>query len=114
DALCDWIHGLNIDTFIGSSGRVFPVEMKAAPLLRAWLRRLRETGVSIQTRHRWLGWDEQDQLLFATPAGTESVHASAVVLALGGGSWARLGSDGAWTGLLGARGVAIRELVAAN
>lgn len=114
NALRDWIHGLDIDTFVGSSGRVFPVEMKAAPLLRAWLRRLRETGVSIQTRHRWLGWDEQGHLSFATPAGTESVHASAVVLALGGGSWARLGSDGAWTALLSARDVTVRELLPAN
>ncbi|WP_150302591.1 TIGR03862 family flavoprotein [Pseudomonas saliphila] len=114
DRLCDWIHDLNIDTFIGSSGRVFPVEMKAAPLLRAWLRRLREAGVDIQTRHRWLGWDAQGHLSFATPAGITSVHASAVVLALGGGSWARLGSDGAWTSLLSARGVTIRELLPAN
>ncbi|WP_223825030.1 TIGR03862 family flavoprotein [Pseudomonas profundi] len=114
DGLRDWIHGLHIDTFVGSSGRVFPVEMKAAPLLRAWLRRLRDSGVTIQTRHRWVGWDEHDQLLFATPEGSASVPASAVVLALGGGSWARLGSDGAWTDLLEARDVTIRALVPAN
>lgn len=114
EALRSWIHGLGIDTFVGSSGRVFPVEMKAAPLLRAWLRRLRESGASIQTRHRWLGWNTQGELLFATPAGSLSVNHDAVVLALGGGSWARLGSDGAWTQVLGDRGVAIRALAPAN
>ncbi|QJD60633.1 TIGR03862 family flavoprotein [Pseudomonas sp. gcc21] len=114
DALRVWIHGLGIDTFVGSSGRVFPVEMKAAPLLRAWLRRLRESGVTIQTRHRWVGWNAQGELEFATPAGPLSVNPDAVVLALGGGSWARLGSDGAWTSVLSDRGVAIRALIPAN
>ena len=95
-ALRDWIHGLGIDTFVGSSGRVFPTDMKAAPLLRAWLKRLRESGVTLHPRHRWLGWDGQQQLLFDTPEGPLPVMADAVVLALGGGSWARLGSDGAW------------------
>jgi uncharacterized flavoprotein (TIGR03862 family) len=97
----DWIHGLGIDTFVGTSGRVFPTDMKAAPLLRAWLHRLRETGVRFHMRHRWLGWRD-GALLFATPDG-ERLRADAVVLALGGGSWARLGSDGAWVPLLAAR-----------
>ncbi len=112
--LREWIHGLGIATFVGSSGRVFPTDMKAAPLLRAWLKRLRKTGVTLHTRHRWLGWDTQQQLLFATPDGPKHVQASAVVLALGGGSWARLGSDGAWQPWLQERGVAIRKLLPAN
>ncbi|HIZ50431.1 MAG TPA: TIGR03862 family flavoprotein, partial [Candidatus Pseudomonas excrementavium] len=112
-ALRDWIHGLGIDTFVGSSGRVFPTDMKAAPLLRAWLKRLRESGVTLHPRHRWLGWDGQ-QLLFDTPEGPLQTAADAVVLALGGGSWARLGSDGAWVPWLRERGVEVRELRPAN
>jgi len=118
-ALRDWAHGLGIETFVGSSGRVFPTDMKAAPLLRAWLHRLREAGVVFRMRHRWLGWADQAQaggqcLRFATPQGEERVQADAVVLALGGGSWARLGSDGAWVPLLAARGVDIAPLRPAN
>ncbi|MFS2002315.1 TIGR03862 family flavoprotein [Duganella sp. CT11-25] len=109
----DWVHGLGVDTFVGTSGRVFPTDMKAAPLLRAWLHRLRENGVQFHQRHRWLGWRE-DALVFGTPDGELTARADAVVLALGGGSWARLGSDGAWLPLLAARGVEVAPLVAAN
>ncbi|HKS13500.1 MAG TPA: TIGR03862 family flavoprotein [Pseudomonas sp.] len=113
-ALREWIHGLGIETFVGSSGRVFPTDMKAAPLLRAWLKRLRDSGVVIHTRHRWLGWDGHGALRLAYPQGELLVQADAVVLALGGGSWARLGSDGAWVPLLAARGVDISPLQASN
>ena len=114
DALRAWIHDLGIDTFVGTSGRVFPADMKAAPLLRAWLKRLRELGVQIHTRHRWLGWDAQGALLISSPAGEQAVNADATLLALGGGSWARLGSDAAWVSLLQDRGVAITPLQASN
>ena len=114
DALREWIHGLGIDTFVGSSGRVFPTDMKAAPLLRAWLKRLRENGVHIHTRQRWLGWDEHGALRIAGPQGESLIDAHATLLALGGGSWARLGSDGAWVPLLAARGIAIAPLQPAN
>jgi hypothetical protein len=114
DALREWIHGLGIDTFVGSSGRVFPTDMKAAPLLRAWLKRLRESGVQLHTRQRWLGWDEHGALRIAGPQGETRVAADATLLALGGGSWARLGSDGAWVPLLHDRGIAIAPLQPAN
>jgi len=113
-ALLDWIHGLGVETFVGSSGRVFPEGMKAAPLLRAWLHRLREAGVRFHVRHRWLGWGEDGTLCFATPRGETSAEVDAVVLSLGGGSWARLGSNGAWVPLLAARGVAVAPLLPAN
>jgi uncharacterized flavoprotein (TIGR03862 family) len=116
-ALRDWIHGLGIDTFVGSSGRIFPTGMKAAPLLRAWLHRLREAGVRFHMRHRWQGWDGEathGRLRFTTPAGEQIFHADALVLALGGASWARLGSDGAWVSLLEARGIAVAPLQPAN
>ena len=109
----EWIHGLGIDTFVGSSGRVFPADMKAAPLLRAWLHRLRESGVRFHMRHRWLGWRD-GQLVFATPDGERLETAAATVLALGGASWPRLGSDGAWAPLLAQRGVAVAPLVPMN
>jgi uncharacterized flavoprotein (TIGR03862 family) len=114
DALRDWARELGIETFVGSSGRVFPSEMKAAPLLRAWLRRLREAGVDFHMRHRWQGWDANGALRFDTPQGLRLVRADAVVLTLGGGSWARLGSDGAWTARLAERGVCIEPLRPAN
>lgn len=113
DELRSWIHALGIDTFVGSSGRVFPREMKAAPLLRAWLRRLRERGVTLHTRHRWQGWDGE-QLLFDSPQGQVRVSASTTILALGGGSWARLGSDGSWQALLADKGVTISPLRPTN
>ncbi|KNX76361.1 NAD(FAD)-utilizing dehydrogenase, partial [Pseudomonas sp. 250J] len=114
EALRQWIHALGIETFVGTSGRVFPRDMKAAPLLRAWLKRLRESGVVIHTRHRWLGWTADGALRMSYPQGELQVRADAVVLALGGGSWARLGSDGAWVSLLAERGVDISALRASN
>jgi len=114
NALREWIHGLGVETFVGSSGRVFPQDMKAAPLLRSWLHRLREAGVRFHVRHRWLGWHELGALRFATLEGERLVQADAVVLALGGGSWARLGSDGAWVPWLAQRGVDIAPLAPSN
>lgn len=119
DALRDWARGLGVETFVGSSGRVFPKEMKAAPLLRAWLHRLRGAGVRFHVRHRWLGWRTQagpatEGLCFATPEGERIVAADAVILALGGASWAKLGSDGSWVPWLDARGVEIAPLKPAN
>jgi uncharacterized flavoprotein (TIGR03862 family) len=111
--LREWIHGLGVETFVGTSGRVFPREMKAAPLLRKWLHRLRERGVKIHTRHRWLGWRD-DALLFATSEGEKTRAADAVVLALGGASWPVLGSDGAWFPLLVERHIRLAPLQAAN
>jgi uncharacterized flavoprotein (TIGR03862 family) len=113
-ALRAWIHGLGIDTFVGSSGRVFPTDMKAAPLLRAWLKRLREQGVRLHTRQRWLGWTADGALRIAAAEGERALQADATLLALGGGSWARLGSDGAWVPLLRPRGVEIAPLRPSN
>jgi hypothetical protein len=112
--LREWIHGLGIETFVGTSGRVFPTEMKAAPLLRAWLHRLRQQGAHLHVRHRWLGWADDGALRFATPDGEKSVAADATILALGGGSWTKLGSDGAWWPLLTARGIPVAPLKPAN
>jgi len=114
EELRHWVHGLGVDTFVGTSGRVFPAEMKAAPLLRAWLRRLRETGVRFHVRHRWLGWDEHGALRFATTKGEQSADIKTVVLALGGGSWAKLGSTGAWVPLLRQRNIHVAALQPAN
>ena len=113
-ALRTWARALGVDTFVGSSGRVFPAEMKAAPLLRAWLHRLRAAGVRFHMRHRWCGWDEDGALRLDAPQGARAVRADALVLALGGGSWARLGSTGAWVPLLAARGVRVAPLRPAN
>jgi hypothetical protein len=113
-ALRDWSHGLGIETFVGSSGRVFPKDMKAAPLLRAWLHRLREAGVLFHVRHRWLGWSVSGALRFGCPEGERFIEADAVVLALGGGSWAKLGSEGAWLPLLAERGIEIAPLLPSN
>ena len=114
DALKAWARGLGVETFVGSSGRVFPKDLKAAPLLRSWLRRLRKSGVQFHVRHSWIGWDEQGTLLFATPEGNRTVSSDAVVLALGGGSWPKLGSDAAWVPLLKKRGLHIASLQPAN
>lgn len=118
DAVREWAHGLGIDTFVGTSGRVFPKDMKAAPLLRGWLHRLRQAGVQFHMRHRWLGWDEATasptSLRFATPGGEMRSQHDAVVLALGGASWSRLGSDGAWAPWLADRGVDVAPLLPAN
>ena len=114
DALRDWARGFGVETYVGSSGRVFPMDRKAAPLLRGWVRRLKEAGVHFHVQHRWLGWNEAGALRFATPDGEHSFAADAVVLALGGGSWPQLGSDGAWVEALAARGIDIAPLQPAN
>jgi uncharacterized flavoprotein (TIGR03862 family) len=129
--LCEWIHELGIETFIGSSGRIFPSDMKAAPLLRAWLHRLRELRVKIYPRHRWLGWGNtasasdaslctmsNNALWFSGVIDEKEnrlkVYADAVVLALGGASWQRLGSDGAWVNLLRSKDIQIADLLPSN
>ena len=123
-----WAEGLGVATFVGSSGRVFPSDLKAAPLLRAWLHRLRACGVRFHMRHRWVGWSKSDDaasdngsvasfpygLRFATPSGETTVQAHALVLALGGASWSRLGSDGAWVPWLAQKGVDIAALKPSN
>jgi uncharacterized flavoprotein (TIGR03862 family) len=114
ETLRAWAHALGVDTFVGSSGRVFPKEMKAAPLLRAWLRRLKEHGVRTHVRHKWLGWNADGQLRFATPAGELAVQAKVCVLALGGASWPQLGSDGAWVPWLRNKGVQVADFESAN
>jgi uncharacterized flavoprotein (TIGR03862 family) len=113
-ALRQWVHGLGIETFVGTSGRIFPHEMKAAPLLRAWLHRLRSSGVKIHVRHRWRGWNEAGELVFDTPSGEHAHAHDAVVLALGGGSWPQLGSDAAWVSILEARSVGVQPLAPSN
>lgn len=115
-SLREWVLGLGIDTFIGTSGRIFPADMKAAPLLRAWLHRLRVAGVNFHMRHRWLGWvnGEHTVLNFATPEGERIIKVDAVVLALGGASWPQLGSTGAWVPLLVQRGVLVVPLKPSN
>lgn len=117
EALRDWARQLGVETFVGTSGRVFPTDMKAAPLLRAWLHRLRHAGVTFHTRHRWVGWRHSQHgasLVFATPEGEIEACPAATVLALGGASWPRLGSDGAWVGLLESQGIAVAPLRSAN
>ena len=139
DALRAWLHELGVETFVGSSGRVFPTDMKAAPMLRAWLHRLRKSGARFHMRHKWVGWDAADSmddvdhshdkdtgnaekrdntaqqvLRFMTPAGEQQVRADAVIFALGGGSWPRLGSDAAWVPLMTARDVTVAPLRPAN
>lgn len=115
DQLCQWIHGLGVETFVGTSGRVFPKEMKAAPLLRAWLHRLRGHGVRIHVRTRWLGWHpDGGGLQMKGPTGEYRIEPKAVVFALGGASWPKLGSDGSWKPLFEARGVNVAPLESAN
>ncbi len=114
DELRDWVYGLGIETFVGTSGRVFPVGMKASPLLRAWLQRLNDSGVTFHPRHRWVGWLPDKSLHFESPSGDLAVKADAVVLALGGGSWSRLGSDGAWAPWLTQVGAQIEPLRPSN
>ncbi len=113
-ALREWSEALGQPTFVGSSGRVFPESFKASPLLRAWLRRLDSQGVQFAFRHRWIGWNNRGQLRFQTPDGERLVEARATVLALGGASWPRLGSDGMWVEALAAKGITISPLRAAN
>jgi uncharacterized flavoprotein (TIGR03862 family) len=120
DALRAWLGELGVETFVGSSGRVFPTDMKAAPLLRAWLHRLREAGVQFHMRHKWCSWasmsanDDAHVLRFDTPDGEQTVSCDAVVFALGGASWPRLGSDAAWVPLMSSRGVPVTPLRPAN
>ena len=114
DALRRWAQGLGVETYVGSSGRIFPVDRKAAPLVRGWVRRLKEQGVRFHVQHRWLGWNGDGSLRMQTNDGEIAVQADATVLALGGGSWPQLGSDGTWVELLRARGVEIAPLQAAN
>lgn len=113
-ALRAWARELGVDTFVGSSGRVFPTDLKAAPLLRGWVRRLHGQGVRFHMQHRWLGWDDNRALRFTTPDGERVMHADAVVLALGGGSWPQLGSDGAWQDVLREYGVDLAPLRPSN
>jgi uncharacterized flavoprotein (TIGR03862 family) len=113
-ALIGWAEGLGQPTFVGSSGRVFPKALKASPLLRAWLARLQALGVTLRPRHDWTGWDAGGLLRFATPAGEATANPDATVLALGGASWPRLGSTGAWTDILASDGVPLSPLRPAN
>jgi uncharacterized flavoprotein (TIGR03862 family) len=113
-ALRAWSEALGQPTFVGSSGRVFPKAFKASPLLRAWLRRLGAAGVNLALRHRWVGWDARGRLLLDGPQGSVTVEADATVLALGGASWPRLGSDGDWVAPLARAGVAVAPLRPAN
>ena len=112
--LRDWVHGFDIQTFIGTSGRVFPTGMKASPLLRAWLSRLNASNVTLHLRHQWTGFLPDSSLRFVTPDGEVTIKADAVVLALGGGSWSRLGSDGAWVPWLKQAGAEVEALRPAN
>jgi uncharacterized flavoprotein (TIGR03862 family) len=114
DGLRSWSEALGQPTFVGSSGRVFPQAFKASPLLRAWLRRLDSLSVQLVLRHRWFGWDDSGRPLFQTPDGSRAVGARATVLALGGASWPRLGSDGGWIEALAAKGVVVAPLRPAN
>ena len=114
DQVRTWAAGLGIETFTGSSGKVFPTGMKAAPLLRAWVTRLQGLGVTFHMRHRWEGWGEEGGLCFITPEGPITVTPDATVLALGGASWSKLGSDGAWVPWLQARGITLQPLQSAN
>ena len=114
DALRDWARSLGVESFVGSSGRVFPLDLKAGPLMRAWVRRLRAGGVTFHVRHRWIGWTDEGGLRFATPDGEMETTPDAAIFALGGGSWAKLGSDGTWSGTFGARGIALAPLKPAN
>ena len=114
DALRAWAADLGVQTFEGSSGRVFPVDMKAAPLLRAWVQELRQLGVRFRLRHRWTGWNDDQELRFEAPEGEVNVRPKATILALGGGSWPQLGSDAAWLPWLQAKGVQVAPLQSAN
>ena len=113
-ALRTFARGLGIDTFIGSSGRVFPIDLKAAPFLRGWVRRLRAQGVRFHVHHRFSDWDANGALVFDTPDGAIQRHADATLLAMGGGSWPQLGSNGAWVDVLRTRGIEVAPLQAAN
>ncbi len=113
-ALRTMASGLGVETFVGSSGRVFPTDLKAAPFLRGWVRRLRAQGVRFHVHHRFTGWSSDGALVFATPDGMIQVRAEATLLAMGGGSWPQLGSDGAWVEVLRAQGIDISDLQPSN
>jgi uncharacterized flavoprotein (TIGR03862 family) len=113
-ALQDWSQQLGEETFVGSSGRIFPKSFKTSPLLRAWLRRLDGLGVQVRTEHRWMGWSASGAVQFATKDGAVEVNPYAVILALGGASWARMGSDGAWVDILQAQGIVVKPLLPTN
>jgi uncharacterized flavoprotein (TIGR03862 family) len=113
-ALRDWARTYGVDTFVGSSGRVFPNDLKAAPLLRGWVRRLRENGVRFHVNHRCIGWDEKNALCFETAEGLKSIVASATIFAMGGGSWAKLGSDAQWQSWVQAAGIPVNPLKPSN
>ncbi|MFC0677637.1 TIGR03862 family flavoprotein [Lysobacter korlensis] len=114
DALRGWARGFGIETYIGSSGRVFPLDRKAAPLLRGWVRRLRDSSVRFHVQHRWTGWTDTGALRFETPDGERQAEAAATVLAMGGGSWPELGSDGAWWPGLASHGIELAPLRPSN
>ena len=114
DSLRAWARGLGVDTFVGSSGRVFPTDLKAAPLLRGWVRRLRESGVRFHVQHRWLGWNDDGDLRFATPEGEIAIRADATVLALGGASWPELGGNADWAAPLREASADVAPLQPAN
>ena len=114
ESLRQWADGLGEETFVGTSGRVFPKSFKATPLARAWLRRLDVLGVRFAFRHRWTGWDRTGALTFTTPAGSVAIRPAATLLALGGASWPRLGSDGGWAAILEAQGVSVLPLQPSN
>ena len=114
EAIRAWAKGFGIATFVGTSGRIFPTDLKAAPLLRLWLRRLRQSGVQFHVRHRWMGWSDDGRLSFETPRGLIAVTADATILALGGASWPKTGSNAAWVPILQERGVTIAPLRPSN
>ena len=110
----EWVHAFGIETFVGPSGRVFPSDMKALPILKKWTQRLVDNGVTIHKQHRWLGWNADESLRFSIPAGDISVRADAVVLTLGGASWPKLGSDGLWVSLLQEVDIEVNKLQPSN
>jgi uncharacterized flavoprotein (TIGR03862 family) len=114
EQLRQWALDLGVETFVGTSGRVFPVEMNAASLLKAWKNRLLDEGVHFHPQHKWVGWDAKSNLRFETPSGEIASQAGAVVLALGGGSWPQLGSTGTWVAFLRERGIPVVPFRPAN
>jgi uncharacterized flavoprotein (TIGR03862 family) len=114
DMLRAWAEALGQETFVGTSGRVFPRAMKTSPLLRAWMQRLADLGVTFKLGHRWIGWDSDDKLMFETAEGPVAVESACMVLALGGASWTRLGSDASWVAPLQDTGIAVAPLEPSN
>ncbi|MGH8052065.1 MAG: TIGR03862 family flavoprotein [Arenimonas sp.] len=114
DALRAWARTYGVETFVGSSGRVFPSDLKAAPLLRSWVRRLRENGVRFHMHHRCIGWNEKNELCFETPEGLKTLSPQTTLFAMGGGSWAKLGSDGQWVPWIQNAGIDVHDLKPSN